>query len=441
MTDEMAAAAEQTLHGDFLQRHPVEAANTLESMPPERAATLLGEFDAATLAPVIERVSPVQSEGILRLLDAKLATGILNRLQIPRAATILRIMDVETRTDILQRLDRNAQDDINLLLDSPADSAAAMMDPRVLFLRPDMAVNDALLLLRGQRYQRSHSQSRRIMLLVDHESRIEGIVAIQDLALADPADRLRDYMQPVPAVVGLAADKEEIVEAMEDHRVSSLPVVDNDGRLIGIVRYDELVAVAKEDAVGDIQAMFGVSRSEQALSPPMFSVSRRLPWLQINLVTAFLAAAVVGLFEDTIARYTALAILLPVVAGQSGNTGAQALAVVMRGLALREISIWHWPRVLRKELIVSLVNGLGVALTTCAAVFLWSRSTGLMTIIGLAMVSSMVIAGLAGAAVPLLLTRFGQDPAQASSIILTTVTDIAGFFSFLGIATLLINLL
>ena len=187
--------------------------------------------------------------------------------------------------------------------------------------------------------------------------------------------------------------------------------------------------------------MFGASRDEKALSKPGFAVRKRLPWLQINLVTAFLAAAVVGLFEDTIARYTALAILLPVVAGQSGNTGAQALAVVIRGLALREISSAHWPRVVLKETLVAAMNGVAVAMSTSLAVYIWSRSLGLTAVIGLAMVISMSIAGTAGAGIPLLLNKLGQDPAQSSSIILTTVTDVAGFFSFLGIATLFISML
>jgi magnesium transporter len=177
------------------------------------------------------------------------------------------------------------------------------------------------------------------------------------------------------------------------------------------------------------------------LSPPQFAVKKRLPWLQINLATAFLAAAVVGLFESTIAQFTALAVLLPVVAGQSGNAGAQALAVTMRGLALREISTRHWFRVLFKEARVGVINGLAIALTTGLGVLVWSRSTGLALVICIAMVLSMVIAGIAGSVIPIALTRLGQDPAQSSTIILTTVTDVAGFMSFLGIATLLATLL
>jgi magnesium transporter len=190
-----------------------------------------------------------------------------------------------------------------------------------------------------------------------------------------------------------------------------------------------------------MQTMVGVSKDERALSPPWFAIRKRLPWLQINLLTAFLAAFVVGLFEDTIARFTALAILLPVVAGQSGNTGAQALAVVMRGLALRDIRPSQWVRVTLKESYVALANGVAVAATTCTAVFFWSGSWGLTMVIGVSMVISMLMAGFSGAIIPIILRGLKQDPAQSSSIILTTVTDVAGFFSFLGLATIFSSLL
>jgi magnesium transporter len=227
------------------------------------------------------------------------------------------------------------------------------------------------------------------------------------------------------------------MERLADTRVASLPVLDAEGRLVGVIRAATLVSVAQEEAGADMQAMVGASRDERALSTVSFAVRKRLPWLHINLVTAFLAAAVVGVFEETIARVTALAVLLPVVAGQSGNTGAQALAVTMRGLALREVRPRHWLRIAFKESRVALINGIAVALTTSAGVWLWSDSSGLALVIGLSMVVSMLAAGLAGAIIPVALTVSGQDPAQASSIILTTVTDVIGFLSFLGLAALL----
>lgn len=421
----------------FMREQPALAAHMLENLAVEDALPVLEDCSAESLLPVLEHLPPGHGRLLLEGCRPELAADVLERLSIPRAATLLRSMPEVRRISLLERIDPEHGAHLGILLASPANSAAAMMDPRVLHLGPDMRVQEALAKLRAQQFHRRPTQSRRVLLLLDDETRPVGIVAIQDLALAAQDDLLREYLQEIPARVKASATREEILDVLDDHHISSLPVVDDEGRLLGIVRQEELNAIAREDAVGDIQAMFGVNREEQALSAPLFSVRQRMPWLQINLFTAFAAAAVVGLFEDIIASYTALAILLPVVAGQSGNTGAQALAVVMRGLALREISLGHSSRVLRKELQVGIINGLGVAVTTALAVYLWSQSVGLMLIIALAMVTSMGLAGIAGASVPLLLTRLGQDPAQSSSIILTTITDIAGFFSFLGIASLL----
>jgi magnesium transporter len=238
------------------------------------------------------------------------------------------------------------------------------------------------------------------------------------------------------AFVGDLDPREDVVEMMQNHPITVLPVVNVSGRFIGVIRQAELMTAVEEETSLDMLTMVGASPDERALSSPMFAVKKRLPWLQINLLTAFLAAAVVGMFESTIAQFTALAVLLPVVAGQSGNAGAQALAVTMRGLMLREISLRHWPAVVGKEAMTGLMNGVAVAFTTGLAVYVWSKSLALVAVIVLAMVISMLAAGLAGALVPILLRRFGQDPATASSIILTTVTDVVGFFSFLGIAAM-----
>jgi magnesium transporter len=252
---------------------------------------------------------------------------------------------------------------------------------------------------------------------------------------------LRDLAHPVAAAVNAMDPRDEVVETVEKHRLTDLPVIDLDGRLIGLIQHGMLVQALQEEAAADIGAMVGVSPQERALSKPWFAVKKRLPWLQINLVTAFMAASVVGIFENTIAKFTALAVLLPVVAGQSGNAGAQALAVTMRGLALREVTSRQWLSVTTKEVGVGLLNGIAVALTCGLGVWVWSRSIGLVLVICASMVLAMVTAGFAGAVVPMALTRLGQDPAQSSSIVLTTITDIAGFFSFLGIATLLSGLL
>lgn len=232
-----------------------------------------------------------------------------------------------------------------------------------------------------------------------------------------------------------------MVEILQREPISVLPVVNHAGRFLGVIRQAELMSAVEEETSVDIQTMVGASPDEHALSRPWFAIRKRLPWLQVNLFTAFLAASVVGFFESTIAKFTALAVLMPMVAGQSGNAGGQALAVTIRGLALREITLRHWPRMVWKESAAGLVNGLAVAATAGIGVYLWSGQLALMAVFCAAMVISMAAAGLAGALVPMILRRFGQDPATASAIFVTTTTDIVGFFSFLGLATLFAGML
>ena len=322
------------------------------------------------------------------------------------------------------------------LMSYPQNSAGRLMDTRTWAFRGSQSVAEALKVLR-----RTKTTSARGIFLLDDEGRLSARVKLQDIATSEPDVTLSQIAHPVTVSVPATAGKDEISDLFERHQLLDLPVVDIDQRLLGNINNASLVQVSQEDMSSDVLAMVGASREERALSGAWFSVKKRMPWLQINLLTAFLAASVVGLFESTIASFTALAVLLPVVAGQSGNAGAQALAVTMRGLALREITVRHWFTVMFKEVRVGFLNGIAIALTCGLGVYLWSQSLGLVLIISSAMVMAMVAAGFAGAVVPIMLVRFGQDPAQASSIILTTVTDIVGFFAFLGIATLLSGIL
>lgn len=284
-------------------------------------------------------------------------------------------------------------------------------------------------------------RSLREVFVIDEQSKLIGRVALQDIAIEDADTKLESMLLPLLTSVQDIAPREEVVEKFQQYRVNNIPVIDFEARLVGVIHENKLFKALQEEMSVDIQTMVGASRDERALSKVSFAVTKRLPWLHINLLTAFLASSVVGMFESTIAKFTALAILLPVVAGQSGNAGAQALAVTMRGLALREISVRHWQRVVFKEINTGFLNGAAIALTTAVCVYFWSDSLGLALVIAIAMIISMVAAGFSGAIIPISLTRLGHDPAQSSSIILTTVTDVVGFLSFLGTATLLMSLL
>ncbi len=431
-----AGAAVAALNLRYLLDYPGEAAIKLEMMGTQEIAELLSAQPLHAIVPVWEQLASDVEQSVIGLLPDDMARHLLTELEPALAAGLLTRQDPEPRQRYLALLNIQIADELRKLMAYPADSAGGMMDPRVLALRADLSAQDALTRLRTLR-----RRDMREIYLVDDGGQLQGRIEIQDIAMAPPELSLRRLQRKIAAVVTDVAPREEVVELLGRSDVTDLPVVDYSGRLVGVIRQSAMMSAVQEEASLDIQTMVGASKEERALSKAGFAVKKRLPWLQINLLTAFLAASVVGIFESTIAQFTALAVLLPVVAGQSGNAGAQALAVTMRGLVLREISLRHWPKVVLKELSVGFFNGLAIAATTAVGVYIWSGSLGLVMIIAAAMVISMVAAGLAGALVPIMLSRFGQDPAQSSSIILTTVTDIVGFFSFLGIATLLSGML
>jgi len=431
-----ALPAVAALNQRFLLDFPGEAARELEAMAAEDAAALLAAYAPRAVVRAWEALAPDVAREVLERLPAALSRHVLAEAEPAASVAVLSQLEPAEREKLLGRLDKEVARELRELAAYPEDSAGKMMDARVSPLRAGMTVGEAIERLRAIR-----RRGLRELFVVDDDGRLAGRVEMQDLALAERARALGEITRGVVAAVRDLDPREEVVEILQREPITVLPVVNHAGRFLGVIRQAELMAAVEEETSLDIQTMVGASPDERALSRPLFAVKKRLPWLQINLLTAFLAAAVVGLFESTIARFTALAVLLPVVAGQSGNAGAQALAVTMRGLVLREISLRHWPGVLWKEAATGMVNGLAVAATTALGVYYWSGSIGLVYVIAIAMVISMVVAGLAGALVPILLRRFGQDPATASSIILTTVTDVVGFFSFLGIATLFAGML
>jgi magnesium transporter len=418
---------------EFAARHPESAARALQDTDADEAAALLAAAPPREVAAVLGRLGADSAMRILRRMPPELAPRTLSDADPALASALLRrIPDDQARQSVLATLAAPRRRELELFLSFPENSAGSLMDPQAPAFRHDTRAGDVAAALRESRRVRDQ-----VVMVTDEEQRLIGAVAVVEVLVAPPDVRLSALaVQATPSIEAFA-HRDEVAERLEHQRLAALPVVDLDGRPVGLLSQRALARVAELEVAADVQSMVGASRDERALSPVGFAVRKRLPWLQINLATAFLAAGVVGLFEGTIARYTALAILLPVVAGQSGNTGAQALAVTMRALSLHEIGLRHWVRVAVKEAAAGLGNGVAVAATTMLGVYVWSGSAGLCAIIGMAMVLSMTIAGVAGASVPMILRAFGQDPAQSSSIVLTTITDVVGFSSFLGLATLL----
>jgi len=430
------SSATGTLVEHFLRVHPGEAAREIEAAEAADGARALSEGSTRTSATVLRYIQPDHAAAILAAAEDEKASQLLSAIDPVLAANLLARLSDDSRAQLLAALPRSLANEIDGILKFPPGTAGNLMDARVACFDRDSSVESAL-----QRIRQLKERRIADLVLTDDDGAFEGVVRLQDVISAMPQQRLGELRSPRTVFVEPMTPREDVVELLNEYHLSSLPVVDLQGRVVGIIRQAGLLGAAQEDAIADLQQMVGGSSEERALSRPWVGVRSRLPWLNVNLVTAFVAASVVGLFESTIARFTAVAVLLPVVAGQSGNTGAQALAVTMRGLALREIRVSEGLRVLSKELVVGLINGLAIALVTSLGVYLWSRNAGLALVMFIAMVISMVAASAAGALIPIILVKLNRDPATASSIILTTVTDVVGFFTFLGLATLLAEML
>jgi len=421
----------QDLAATFTAHYPREAALPLEALSPSDLALYLEAESPINTARTVEQIDPELAAGAIAQMEDEAARRLLPSLNPMHLGSLLARMPPERQQQRMALLDDDLAGELRAVMAYPPDTAGHLMDPRFLVYGPETTAREVVEKLSAFRQKRILD-----VLLVDEERRLAGVLPLQSILLAETDTPLRELVTGSSPSVHAMAPRDEVVALLTGGKLTTLPVVDLDGHVLGVIRHASLVDAVREEASVNLQTMVGVSKDERALSSPWFSVRKRLPWLNINLLTAFLAAAVVGVFEGTIAKFTALAVLLPVVAGQSGNTGMQALAVTMRGLSLREIRPRLWVRILAKEATVGAVNGVAVALVTMAGTYVWSRSLGLCAVIGVSMVLSMVIAGVAGAAIPLLLTIAKQDPAQSSSIILTTVTDVMGFLSFLGLATL-----
>jgi len=420
----------------FAEIHPESAAHVLEGFEPEDAAEVLDQLPLEIVGHVAERLAPNAAGAILSCLGPERTRELLEAMTPRQGAIVLQHLEAARREAALAGLPAEVSRKLRELLHYPPETAGGLMEPQVSSIPVDVTVQEAIALLR-----KAPRQTLYYLYVTDRQGKLEGVLNMRDLLIAHPSTPIDKILHRDVVTVVATMDREDVANLVRQRGFLALPVVDDDNHLLGVVKHDQVLEAMQEEAFEDLQKMVGAGGDEGALSPAGTVVKRRLPWLFVNLLTAFLAAAVIGLFEDLLARFTALAVLLPIVSGQGGNSGAQTLAVVVRGLALREIMPGMSRWLLLKEMLAGLINGLVIAIVTAAIVWLWSQNGGLALVIGLAMILNMVVAPLAGAAIPLMLRAFGRDPAQSSTIFLTTVTDVVGFASFLGLATLFGSLL
>jgi magnesium transporter len=413
----------------FIDVDPQQAALALEGLPEAEAAMLLASLPLTSSAACLDRSRPDFAAAVAQKLVPEPAASILARMEPDHAADIIRVLPEPARHGVLSGLPPELSRRVCEMLTYPEGSAGRLMKTSVLAFHRDLKVREVIARLRAQSTKRAHSYA----YVVGPEHRLLGVLNMRDLIMAQPDQALGEIMREVFSVAAFM-DRSELVHLARERNYLYIPVVDAHGRLLGAVRAKDILEQSETQATQEIQMMFGAGGEERALSPLRLKVARRLPWLHVNLATAFLAASVVALFQGLIARLAVLAVFLPIVSGQGGNAGVQSLSVVLRGLVMREVRPGDAARLIAGEAAAGLLNGLVVGTVAALVAWLWHGSPYLGLVVGLAMVANMVAAGLAGAAIPLVMKRMGFDPAQSSGIFVTTVTDVVGISAFLGLA-------
>ncbi len=422
-------AALQDLVGEWHESDVGDLIGALDPPLRPKLVELLGEkFDFKALTEVDHAVCLE----VLDALDPRSVAGRLRELESDDAVSILEGLPDEKQRDILERLPHAERVTLARSLQYPEDSAGRRMQTEYIDVRPDATVGQTIDYLR----ETPDLPERFYQIFVtDPQHRLLGAVALDRLLRAKRPVPMSELMEEELHRVRAADDQEEVARMFERYDLIAAPVVDEAERLVGVITVDDVVDVIEQEAEEDIKALGGVHNEE--LSDPVWTVARRrFNWLLVNLATAFLASSVLGLFEGELQKMVALAVLAPIVASQGGNAATQTMTVAVRALAVRELSRANAWRIILREVLVGIVNGLAFAVITGLAAFAWFKVPQLGVVIGLAMICNLIAAALGGILIPLVLDRYGADPAVSSGTFVTTVTDVVGFFSFLGIATL-----
>ncbi len=419
--------------------HPSDIADDIEDLELEEIREVLRSLTDERAAEVITELPQEIQTHLLENMRLERVSEIIPEMYTDDAADALGKVSPERLQDIMGTLDEEDVEGISDLLEYPADTAGGIMRKEVYAVSTQMTLAEAREAVRSDEEQ---DQGNAIYIYtIDENERLQGVLKLRDLLFRDLRLKVSEVMITEVRSVSVYADQEEIANIFQKYNYIALPVVDDFGKLVGLVTSDDVIDVIQEEATEDMQRMVGLSGEEMVTTPWQRSVGNRLPWLLINLGTAFLAAWVISMFEDTMVKYGMLAAFLPIIGGMGGNAGSQTLTIVVRSLALGEIQDNDWRRVLSKEILVGISTGIAIGLTVGLVSWLWKGSFVIGAVVCLAMFLNMVAAALAGVMVPIGLRTAKVDPALASSIMVTTVTDVVGFLLFLSLASVALNLL
>ncbi len=399
--------------------------------------SILVQHDRQLAAETLKVIGVEPGLDLLNQIPSEEISKVLQELETDSATVFVSALPEENAQEVLEQMDVEESTEVQHLLQYEEETAGRIMTPSVFSLFEDLSVSEAVHTIQTAK----DLEVIFYLYVVDEGNHLVGVVSVRELLIAPSSTPLKKIMTTDVISVATHTDQEEVAREVALYDLLAIPVVDQENKLVGVVTVDDVIDVIKEEATEDIFYLAGVEGHDHIHAPPMTSVRTRLPWLVVNLATALLAATIVAFYEPTIARFSFLAVFLPVVAGMGGNSGTQTLAVIVRGLALGEISWESGKSILLKEIVVGLNNGVITGVLAGAVAYLWKGNYMLGIVLGGAMIINVAMAGVVATLIPLILKRMNIDPAIASGIFVTTFTDAVGFLSFLGLATLLLQYL
>ncbi len=415
--------------------HPADIGELLESLPPDNRYRVLAEIPRILIGETLmELPDSIRVDLVSEMAQADLVAAA-QTLDTDDIADLIPDLPDEVIAQILSALDQQDRERLDAVLSFPEDTAGGLMNVDTVTVRENLSLEVVLHYLRGRGELPDDTNK---LFVVDRKDHLVGNLYISKLLTTDPRQRVGAVMDREPVKFDALITDNEVAAAFERYNLISAPVVDSENHLLGRITIDDVVDVIREEADHSVMAPAGLSEGEDIFAPVARSSRKRALWLGVNLITAVVASIVIGFFEDTIQKIVALAVLMPIVASMGGNAGTQTVVLVVRGLALGTITHGNTRQLLLKEMMVSVVNSMLWALVVALVAVAWYRDPVLGLVIALAMMINLMVAALFGVIIPIMLRRFGVDPALASGVMLTAITDVVGFFSFLGLAALLL---
>jgi magnesium transporter len=415
--------------------YPADTTHILESIEPEQRAKIWAVIPPSVMAEILLKVNVAVGSSLLKITDRKDLIAATERLGSDSVIDLLHVLSEPLLSEVLESIGVQQRNQIEKALSYEEHTAGSVMLQDVLTIRADVSLDvvSRYLRLRGSMPMATDS-----LIVIDRNQHFQGLLHLNQLLTLDPHSQVEEVMDTRSSAVSFRMLTRDVAALFERRKLLSVPVLADDGKVIGRIILEDVIGLIRNEADHSLMSMAGLKEAQDMFEPVVDSAKRRALWLGVNLLTAFLAASVIDLFEATIQQVVALAVLMPIVASMGGIAGSQTLTLVVRGLALRQVTPANSVSLLNKEVSVGLVNGLIWAVVVSIVAGLWFHNLNIGLLLGAAMLINLVCAAAAGVLIPLLLDKIRIDPALAGGVLLTTVTDVVGFMAFLGLATLLL---